>query len=71
MWGALQSNGSPGWKAKAVGCGGIGRPGSRQVVLGAVGEYTVAGQSREGGNQSSGRGQQGEGVGRTALPVSA
>ena len=44
---------------------------SRQVVLGAVGEYTVAGQSREGGNQSSGRGQQGEGVGRTALPVSA
>ena len=31
-----------------MGCGGIGRPGSRQVVLGAVGEYTVAGQSREG-----------------------
>ena len=78
MWGALPSNGSPGWKAKAWSVkqevdGGHSTTslGTRQVVLGAVGEYTVAGQSREGGNQSSGRGQQGEGVGRTALPVSA
>ena len=52
-----------------MGCGGIGRPGSRQVVLGAVGEYTVAGQSREGGNQSSGRGRGGRSQGTPSIGV--